>query len=371
MKKKSIKILTIILVMVMMMPYFGFAEEIIFKDISDSYVKTEIEALYKDGILEGMGQGLFNPKGKMNRAQLSAVLVRSLNLQEDKENAKNFQDVPQNSWYAGYVGSLAKTGITEGTSKTTFSPSKNVTKQELAAFYIRALGLEEKAKELKIEPDFSDKDKVALWAKDYVGLAFHLELITGTKNKDNTFKFDPTMEVDRELLASATYKLNYNKELYSNILSPDKDAEKPVDPNPVDPNPAEPKDHEPVKPVEPTEPVKPTEPSKPEQPVKPVEPPKPAVDDKNENIQVQNVIGKKVEFMGAYLISIEFDIIGNLGSEKIELIINDGTKNEMKLNEGTPKSYDFYFDGMVLSIDTITLYIANKKIDLMSTISWK
>lgn len=367
MKKNILKPLIIGIVMLIMLPYIGFAEETIFKDISNSYVKSEIEALYRDGILTGTGKGLFNPKGKMDRAQLAAVLVRSMKLEQDKENAKKFSDVPQNIWYAGYVGALVKTGITAGTSENTFTPDRNITRQELAVFYIRALGLENKAKELKIDMGFTDNAKIGAWAKDEVGLASYFGLISGIQNSDGTFRFDPTEEVDRELLADATYKLNYSKLLYSNIIAMLEGPEKPIEPKPVEPKPENPIKPDPVKPVEPTKP----DPVKPEEPVKPVEPPKPPVDDKNESVKVANVTGKQVEFMGAYLISVEFDIIGDIGTKNVQLVINDGLSNAMKLKEGNPKYCDFYFDGMVMSIDTIILYIGNQKIDLTGMISWK
>lgn len=375
MKKSLIRVLTTVLVVIMMLPYMSFADEVIFNDIEDSYVKKEIEALFKANILEGFGDGKFNPRGHMNRAQLSTVLVRVLNLEQDKEGAKNFTDVSQDSWYAGYVGAIAKTGITIGLSPDIFDPNSNVTKQELAIFYIRALGLEERAKEESINLEFADADKVSDWASDYVGLATYLGLMPTIANDDGTFRFEPRIDVDRELLADITYRLHNDKELYYDILGIEGVVEKPVEPaEPTKPEetvkPGEPvKPTEPVKPgdpTKPTEPVKPTEPTEPTEPTKPVEPPT-----DNDGFKIENAVGKQVEFMGAYLISVEFNVIGNVDVENVRLVINDGLENEMQIKKGTPKNYDFYFDGMVVNVNNITLYIGTEKVDLTNIINWE
>lgn len=375
MKKSLIKVLTTVLVIIMMLPCFSFADGVIFNDIEDSYAKKEIEALYKANILEGFGDGKFNPRGNMNRAQLSTILVRVLDLEQDREGARNFADVSQDSWYAGYVGAIAKTGITIGLSPDTFDPDSNVTRQELAVFYIRALGLEERAKEESIKLVFSDADDVSSWASDYVGLAIHIGLMPLTDNDDGNQKFEPRIDVDRELLAEITYRLYNDKELYYDMLGIDIEVEEPVGPKPVEPikpdpekptvpeKPVEPIKPDPVKPIVPEKPVEPTE------PVKPTEPIKPPIE--NDDIKIEDVVGKQVNFMGAHLISVEFNLTGNIGEKNVKLIINHGLENEMEIKKGTPKDYDFYFDGMVTSIDNITLYIGTEKIDLTSSVSWK
>lgn len=345
--KKLLRLLIFGLLVALLVPFLTYAEEDVFKDITNSYAKNEIEILYKDGILNGMGDGVFNPKGKMDRAQLSAVLVRSLKLDVDKQNATKFTDVLQSSWYAGYVGALAKTNITTGTSASTFSPKENVNKQELAVFYIRALGLEEKAKDLGIEPKFTDNDNIAIWAKDHVGLASYLGLLTGTGELGGISKFNPLLEVDRELLAHTTYKLIYNKDYYHNMLALYKDPNKPR-PTPI------------IDPIDPIRP-EPTEPSKPKDP---------PADDNPEKISIENIVGKQVQFMGAYLISVEFNIKGDKDIKEVKVIINEGKENAMTLKQGKAESFDFYFDGMVLQIQTITLSIDNERIDLTSLVDW-
>lgn len=52
-----------------------------------------------------------------------------------------FSDVPVGSQFFGEVEALVRSGITSGTTSTTYSPANNVTRLQMAAFFARALGL--------------------------------------------------------------------------------------------------------------------------------------------------------------------------------------------------------------------------------------
>ena len=368
MNKKYFSTIALALLFITTFSSLVFSDNMPFKDIDNSYAKKEIIALYNDGILSGKSKGTFKPKDPMTRAELAKVLTISLGLEEDKEFAKKFTDVPQNSWYSGYVGALAKSGITSGTSTTTFSPNKNVTREELAVFFIRALGLENKAKELKIEPKLTDNKNIESWAKYHIGLATEVGFITGIPNTNGSLKYAPKASAERQALAILAYKFNYNKDEYlakvGQILQPPKEEPKPTPEKPVVP----PKPTEPEKPTpKPTDPVKPV-PKDPIDPPKPVDPPKEIEED---SIQIKNINGKKVVFLNSYLMSVEFDLKGDFAGKEVKVIVNEGTKNEIRLKMGDPKSYDFYFDGMVKSIDTITVYLGSEKFEIIDNVNWK
>ncbi|MFO1311864.1 MAG: S-layer homology domain-containing protein [Burkholderiales bacterium] len=52
-----------------------------------------------------------------------------------------FTDVPVGSQFFAEVEALVRSGITAGTTATTYSPANNVTRLQMAAFFARALGL--------------------------------------------------------------------------------------------------------------------------------------------------------------------------------------------------------------------------------------
>ncbi|NLW41353.1 MAG: S-layer homology domain-containing protein [Tissierellia bacterium] len=369
--KRIVSTIALTIILITSFNTLSFGANMPFKDIDGSYAKKEIIALYNDGVLSGKGEGIFKPKDNMTRAELAKVLAISLNLEEDREFAKKFTDVPQNSWHVGYVGALAKSGITDGTSPNTFSPNKDVTREELAVFFIRALDLENKANELKIEPKFTDNKNISSWARNHIGLATEIGFITGIPNANGSFSYAPKTSAERQALAILAYKFNYNKDEYlakvGQIVQPPKEEPKdPVDP----PKPTEPKDPAPKDPTDPPKPVDPEKPipKDPIDPPKPVEPPKEVEED---FIEIKNISGKQMAFLNSYLMNIEFDIEGNIVGKEVVVIVNEGTKNEIRLKMGAPKSYDFYFDGMVKSIDTITVYIGNEKFEITNNVNWK
>ncbi|MBP1154424.1 MULTISPECIES: S-layer homology domain-containing protein [unclassified Paenibacillus] len=187
-----------------------------FKDIADSYAVEEIEALVNAGILGGYEDGTFQPREAMTRAQLAKVLVLALGLEEDAAAASPFTDVPAHSWFEGYVGALLQTGITDGTSPTTFSPDSPVTREQLAVFFVRAMKLEELA--LKLTPDaaLSDFGQISDWAKAHVSLAFKIGFLQGIDNGDGTLRFSPQGAADRQALARLAYEFKFNQTVYSN-----------------------------------------------------------------------------------------------------------------------------------------------------------
>ncbi|WP_340397582.1 S-layer homology domain-containing protein [Paenibacillus sp. FSL E2-0202] len=195
-------------------PHMVFGEAAQFKDITGSYAQKEIQSLTEAGIISGYEDNSFKPKKAMSRAELAKIIVLSLGLEANADQAAPFKDVAANSWYRGYVGALVKAGITEGTSATTFSPNANVTREELVVFFIRAFELDETAKKLPVDSKLSDISEVSEWAKAQVSLAFKNGFINGVQGSDGTLKFKPKEHAERQALARLAYEFKTNKSVY-------------------------------------------------------------------------------------------------------------------------------------------------------------
>lgn len=195
-------------------PHMVFGEAAQFKDITGSYAQKEIHSLTEAGIISGYEDNSFKPKKAMSRAELAKIIVLSLGLEANADQAAPFKDVAANSWYRGYVGALVKAGITEGTSATTFSPNANVTREELVVFFIRAFELDETAKKLPVDSKLSDISEVSEWAKAQVSLAFKNGFINGVQGSDGTLKFKPKEHAERQALARLAYEFKTNKSVY-------------------------------------------------------------------------------------------------------------------------------------------------------------
>lgn len=92
--------------------------------------------------------------------------------------------------YEGVVERMAKLGIINGMSETTYAPNRSVTRAELAKIIVKMKGIEDYAEDVEYRKLFSDV-KADDWFYPYVTVAAELELVNGYE--DGTFK--PNKEV--------------------------------------------------------------------------------------------------------------------------------------------------------------------------------
>ncbi len=110
-----------------------------FPDISAHVSQPAIEALAARGIINGKSDREFAPNDIMTRAEFAVIIVRGLGLTPRMMDV--FDDVPENSLYAPYIGTAYACGIVSGTSKTAFDPHGTITREEAATMVARAAKL--------------------------------------------------------------------------------------------------------------------------------------------------------------------------------------------------------------------------------------
>ncbi|GAA4874579.1 hypothetical protein GCM10023310_62780 [Paenibacillus vulneris] len=231
-RSKMSALLVVAMLFSMLMPAMAFgATAAQLKDTADSYAQKEIQSLVDSGIISGYEDGTFQPRKAMTRAELAKIIVLSLGLKENPDKAAAFTDVDKSSWYRGFVGALVESGITQGTSDTTFAPDAKVTREELVVFFIRAMKLEETAKKLTADAKLSDLKEVSSWAQAHVSLAFKVGFVNGLEDKDGSLKFAPKDNAERQALARLAYEFKTNKDKYvakANELAASKGVEGPI-----------------------------------------------------------------------------------------------------------------------------------------------
>jgi hypothetical protein len=116
-----------------------------FMDDDSSTFVNNIESIAETGVTRGCNPPFndrFCPKDNVSREQMAAFLVRALGLTENSHGG--FSDVPAGSTFADDIGKLATVGITRGCNPPAndrFCPKDNVSREQMAAFLVRALGL--------------------------------------------------------------------------------------------------------------------------------------------------------------------------------------------------------------------------------------
>ena len=88
-----------------------------------------VQRLTEEGIMAGIGGGLFGPGVAVSRAQAITVLARMAGV--DPVETAEFSDVVPGSWYAGYVGWASESGIVVGDGNGHFLPDALVTSEHL------------------------------------------------------------------------------------------------------------------------------------------------------------------------------------------------------------------------------------------------
>lgn len=149
----------------------------------DNWAHAGIDFCVRTGLMSGVGSGRFDPKGTTTRAQAVQVLYE-LSGAPKVSGKTPFTDLTH-GWYQSAVLWAYQTGVTAGTSRTTFSPDDPVTREQLAALLMgyadRILKLRHTWTPANLN-DFPDGGYVAGWARSAMADAVALGLISGSND---------------------------------------------------------------------------------------------------------------------------------------------------------------------------------------------
>ena len=177
-----------------------------FSDVKNHANKAAIEALASRGIINGMGQGTFMPNKTMTRAEFAAIVTRALGLAA--KDTKVFSDVPSSKWYAGYIGTANSSGIVNGVGNGKFNPEGTITRQEAAAMVARAAklcGLDtamDAAATRDMLAQFGDYRSVASWAKEPMAFCYSANILDQSE-----LNIEPTKAILRCEIAQMLYNM--------------------------------------------------------------------------------------------------------------------------------------------------------------------
>lgn len=153
----------------------------------DSWAHAGLDYCIYNGYINGLSATTVDPSGTCTRAQLVCILYRIQGepkvvegYELDKLRAP-FDDVPRGQWYTNAILWAKLTRIVNGTSATTFDPSGQITREQLAAILYRYTA--------KYAPDatgnaaslaaYPDAGSVSAYARDAMAWAVGNGLISG------------------------------------------------------------------------------------------------------------------------------------------------------------------------------------------------
>ncbi|MFV0441927.1 MAG: S-layer homology domain-containing protein [Lachnospirales bacterium] len=170
-----------------------------FGDVSDgSWYNSSVDFVSSHELFEGVSQGVFAPNENMSRAMLATVLMR---LDDGNSGTSSFDDVPSNAWYANSVGWAANAGVINGTGDGNFRPNDDITREQLAVMmynYTNYAGLDTSGYG---SSSFSDSSDISFWATDAMDWAVSNGILQGNNNnlnpKDNATRAEVAAVVER------------------------------------------------------------------------------------------------------------------------------------------------------------------------------
>ena len=184
-----------------------------FKDVEGHWGKKEIEFLANKDIIKGKGEGIFDPNGKVTRAEFTSLITRVFDLKVKNTYDLKFKDVKKDIWYYDAVKAAVDNGVIQGIDANNFKPNDNISREQMAVIVMRALegtgNVSKFSSTGKNISSFVDKKDISDWSKENLGKAVDYGLLNG-KGNNNLAPKDTTTRAESASLLYRIYT-NINK----------------------------------------------------------------------------------------------------------------------------------------------------------------
>ena len=151
-----------------------------FPDVAPgSWYAGAVQYVCANGLMEGTGNGLFQPDAVTSRAMIVTILYRLAGAPQTGSAA--FPDVAPGSWYADAVAWASASGIVTGYGSGLFGPNDPITREQLAVMLCRfaqSQGVDTAQGGMALRA-FADAGDVSAFAREAMGWAVSAGLLTG------------------------------------------------------------------------------------------------------------------------------------------------------------------------------------------------
>ena len=128
--------------MILSMGFSAFA----YTDVAEGTKVSEAVGILSNlGILTGFEDGTFKPDETVTRAQMAAIICRTLGYEDQAQSSAGstmFNDVAADHWAAGYINVAQSLQIVNGYGDGNFGPEDQVTYEQAVKMIVVALGYE-------------------------------------------------------------------------------------------------------------------------------------------------------------------------------------------------------------------------------------
>ncbi len=167
---------------------FHYAKDYVDLDQTYTEARYAIEVLTAKHMIKGVDDSHYAPNQSVTRAEFATLLVNAMDFSL-KQYQGVFQDVQGTAWYAPYVQTAYEAGLIQGQGEGKYNPQGKITREEMAVMIARAY--EYKGKEATLATDgFTDEGEISSWAKEAARKMKAEGLIKGVGNNNFAPKKD-------------------------------------------------------------------------------------------------------------------------------------------------------------------------------------
>jgi len=143
-----------------------------FTDMPENEIeKNALMSAVENGLLNGVSENEIAPYAPVTRSQMGAILVRAMGATK-KADISAFEDASPKAWYYNELSCAVAMGAFQGDGGKNIFPDKNITYQE--AFLVLSRVFDLRYENENMLNEYIDKDSVASWAKSGV-----LKIVSG------------------------------------------------------------------------------------------------------------------------------------------------------------------------------------------------
>ena len=154
-------------------------------DIKGHWAEDYIETLFNNGVVQGTGDGRYQPNINITRGDFIVMLWRAMG-EPEPAGSSGFSDVPSDSYYADAISWAHEIGVAQGVGNGAFQPKSYLLREQAFTLIYRLLaytGSELPDGDAEILSSFSDGSSVADYAVEPVSSLITYGLIEGSGGK--------------------------------------------------------------------------------------------------------------------------------------------------------------------------------------------